>query len=77
MVSPLFNEADYLTLGEPIIFVRWQAVDTGGLTDAIGEGGWGPGFDPSIPEPSEVAALAMLGLGGILFARRRFTGRKK
>jgi hypothetical protein len=57
---------------DPLLFVRWQEV----FESESGKGAGGPGFDPGVPEPSEVAALAMLGLGGILFARRRFTRKK-
>jgi hypothetical protein len=75
--SPVFNENAYFNSGNPLVFARWQAVVINDqLNDESGKGGWGPGFDPSVPEPSEVAALAMLGLGGILFARRRFTKKK-
>ena len=54
----------------PQLFMRWQG---------IGQGGWsakgfgGPGFEEVVvPEPSHIAAMAMLGLTGLLFLRRRF-----
>ena len=60
----------------PLAFVRWQSIDFPQETSAKGFG-WGqPGWDPSVvpvPEPSEIALLAMLGLGGLIFARRRLT----
>lgn len=60
----------------PLVVVRWQAIYIDeGLNDESGRGGsgGGRGFDPRIPEPSQVAALAVLGLGGILYTRRRLT----
>lgn len=66
----------------PHIFVRWQSIgyydpDSGNIEDlASGKGFlWAPDdpdFEPSIPEPSEVALLSILGLGGLLWTRKRF-----
>ena len=61
------------TADDPLLFVRWQEV----YGSESGKGAGGPGFQPGVPEPSEVAALAVLGLGGILFVRRRFTKKAK
>jgi hypothetical protein len=73
----LLDVAAYQNPGMPSVFVRWQAVDLGGnLTDESGKGYGGPGFEPAIPEPSHVAGLAMLGLAGILYTRRRLTKKK-
>lgn len=51
----------------PQVFIRWQAV--GGTAS-------GKGTDFVVPEPSHIAAMAMLGLGGLLFVRRRLTKKK-
>ncbi|MEX0331610.1 MAG: PEP-CTERM sorting domain-containing protein [Puniceicoccaceae bacterium] len=70
-----FDEVAWAAQGDatnPLLFVRWQEV----FGTESGKGAGGPGFEPGVPEPSEVAALAVLGLGGILFVRRRFTKKK-
>lgn len=72
---------DEQNFGMPIAMVRWQSILMEGVEfydggEGSGKGGTGPGFvpgfDPSVPEPSEVALIAMLGLGGLLLGRRRF-----
>ncbi|MEX0325840.1 MAG: PEP-CTERM sorting domain-containing protein [Puniceicoccaceae bacterium] len=70
-----FDINEWIAQGDatnPLLFVRWQEV----YGTESGKGAGGPGFQPGVPEPSEVAALAVLGLGGILFVRRRFTRKK-
>ena len=63
--------ANYLTNtdSEPMAFVRWQNV---GPYDGSGKGWAGQGpSDAVVPEPSQIAFLAILGLGGVLWVRRR------
>ena len=62
---------------KPMLFARWQEInysdDIYDFSGDSGKGYGGPGFETTvIPEPSEVALMAMLGLGGLLYARRRF-----
>ena len=60
---------EYLAIGDvQHIFVRWQGVNGGNSAK---------GYDDfEVPEPSHIAAMAMLGLGGMLFLRRRLTKKK-
>ena len=68
--------------GLPNVFVRWQSVVLdGGRPEDSGKGffdgpGYDPGFDPAVPEPSAIAAMAVLGMGGLLLVRRRLTRKK-
>jgi len=64
------TEFDWYTEDAPMVYVRWQTV--GDNLSAKGYGG-GPGWEPAVPEPSAVAAMAIFGLGGILLMRRRLT----
>ncbi|MEX0323950.1 MAG: PEP-CTERM sorting domain-containing protein [Puniceicoccaceae bacterium] len=60
----------------PHIFVRWQNVNNG--DSAKGYDVWGDIPPPVIvPEPSEIAAMGLLGMLGLLWIRRRFINRKK
>ncbi len=61
----------------PHIFVRWQEVANG--DSAKGYDVWGDIPPPPVlvPEPSEIAAMGLLGMIGFLWARRRFMSRKK
>lgn len=70
----VFDKDAWLAAGvaEPLMFVRWQAI-TPFDDSAKGYGGTSRGFEPAVvPEPSEVALMAMLGLGGLLWTRKRF-----
>lgn len=68
--------------GLPNVFIRWQSVsiDGGSATNSgkgfYDGGGYDPGVDPSVPEPSAIAAMAVLGMGGLLYVRRRLTRKK-
>ncbi len=57
----------------PQLFMRWQGIGQGDWSaKGISGPGFEPGTDPAVPEPSHIAAMAMLGLTGFLFLRRRF-----
>ena len=63
---------DYLAAEVPHIFVRWQEVGLDGEGSAKGYGGFTP-----VPEPSLIGGLAVAGLGGLLWVRRRLTNKGK
>jgi hypothetical protein len=58
---------------KPHIFVRWQQDDQFGGDSAKGYDWFRRTPNPGIPEPSHIAGMAMLGLGALLFVRRRLT----
>ena len=66
----------YMDIANVTVLVRWQTVGDDG--EASGKGwGYGRNFEPAIPEPAHVASLAVAGLAGLLFLRRRLTAKKK
>jgi hypothetical protein len=71
-VWPAYEEAF------PQVILRWMSV---GIDDDDGSTvGWnGPGTgggDPVIPEPRLIGALAVLGMGGLLYGRRRLQAKR-
>jgi len=63
------NNANYVDT--PKVIARYQTV--AGVDSSVGWGGFEETGDiPPIPEPSEIAFMALLGLGGIVWMRKRF-----
>jgi len=63
---------------EALNVFMWGTNDQDQGFDGDGDDGWFlvVGDIRAVPEPSAIAALALLGLGGIVFARRRFKMKK-
>jgi hypothetical protein len=60
---------EYEQEANPHVLVKWQEVAIYG--SAKGHGGFTP-----VPEPSQIAALSMAGLAGLLFVRRRIKAKR-
>ena len=72
-----FFETWAMGADKPLLIARWQSVD--GERSAKGftiPGGIPPPPGSEVPEPSQIAFLAVLGLGGLLYTRRRLTAKK-
>ncbi|NDV61124.1 hypothetical protein G0Q06_01530 [Puniceicoccales bacterium CK1056] len=63
----------------PTIVIRWQEVGYNDRDGSTAGYGWldTGGTVPPVPEPRLIAPLAVLGLGGLLMARRRLTRKGK
>jgi hypothetical protein len=73
---PDISVDDWLAIDAPLLFVRWQGISLQDESAKTYGGGDRP-FEPGVvPEPSEIAFLSIIGLGGLLFVRRRLTGKK-
>ena len=72
---PIVNLASFGNLQTPHILVRFQSVGDDGERSAAGYGWFEDSTTPPVPEPRLIAPLAVLGLGGLLYARRRIKGR--
>lgn len=67
-----FNPASYGDSETPHLLVRFQSVGQDGEDSAAGYGWFDDdGTITPVPEPALIAPLAVLGLGGLLYARRR------
>jgi hypothetical protein len=53
------------------VVIRWQSIVGATQTSAKGYGHFTP-----VPEPSQIAALSIVGLGALLFIRRRIKAKR-
>jgi hypothetical protein len=71
---------NYLSSQEPHVFVRWQSLfedkDNGFEGSTIGWSGGGDIPVIPVPEPSQIAALSIVGLGALLMIRRRIKAKR-
>lgn len=65
----------YFAESVPHFFIRWQSVGENGNYSAKGYGSFGGSITP-VPEPAEIGLAGFLGLGGLLYVRRRWKNRK-
>ena len=63
----------------PQLVFRIQGIADPGNVGSDKAYGWveGGGDTPPVPEPALIAPLSVLGLGGLLFIRRRIKGKAK
>jgi hypothetical protein len=73
------NWANYGDATHPTIVIRWQEVGYGNRDGSSAGYSWlteDPRVPP-VPEPRLIAPLAVIGLGGLLYVRRRITRKGK